>query len=174
MALAKCAWASQSETKGKNGVKGDQTSKEVKRGNCYYFGQTLVIRPKSSQINKGKRIGKATGEIADNDCFGYGQLDRASAYIVARGINWRIRYIEGVKNKCNLDCSELAGIAVNFAYNKEIVPSTVYSGNIAPTLVATKLFKTIAYEKGMKLKVGDIIVNPGHHVIVVTKDGIGA
>lgn len=174
MALAKCAWASQSETNGKNGKKGDQTGKEVKRGNCYNFGQTLVIRPKSCQIDKGTRIGQAAGKIADNDCFGYGQADRTSAFAVSKGIGWKISKIKTVKTKCNVDCSELAGIAVNFAYNKELVPSSVYSGNIANTLVATKLFKTVAYKKGMQLKVGDILVNPGHHVIVVTKDGIGA
>ena len=174
MALAKCAWASQSEVKGKNGKKGDQTTNEVKRGNCYDFGQTIVIRPKKSQIGKGKLIGKAAGEMADNNAYGYGQSDRCSSFDVNKGIKWDINSIERVTVKSNCDCSELAGMSINFAYKKGIIPSSVYSGNIAKIAISTGKFKSIEYKNGMNLKVGDIIVAPGHHVIVVTKSGKGA
>ena len=39
-----CGWASTSEKGTKNGVKGDQTGKEVKTGAYYNFGQNQVIR----------------------------------------------------------------------------------------------------------------------------------
>ncbi len=174
MALAKCAWASQSEAKGKDGKQGDQTGFEVKRGNCYNFGQTIVIRLKSAYAVKAKTIGKAAGEMADNDAYGYGQKDRVSSFKVNSGIKWKVGKIEKVTTKSNCDCSELAGMSINFAFKKEIIPSSVYSGNIEALAKGTGKFKSLKYKKGMKLKVGDILVAPGHHVIVVTKDGVAA
>ena len=127
------AWASISEKGTANGIKGDQTTKEVKIGNYYNFGQNEFLRPKNEEI--GKKIAIAV--------------------------------------KCNIDCSELALCAVNFALGYAALPSTLYTGNIRLALLALKdkngkhLFSCLNNLKEKDLKVGDLPLKAGHHIIVV-------
>ena len=166
-----CAWASISEKGTANGIKGDQTVREVKLGNYYNFGQNEFLRPLDEEI--GKKIAIAAARIAINDNIGYGQIDRSTSYKEFCKIKWDINKIKDVKVKCNIDCSELALCAVNFALGYAALPSTLYTGNIRLALLALKdkngkhLFSCLKNLKEKDLKVGDLPLKAGHHIIVV-------
>lgn len=76
---------------------------------------------------------------------------------------------------CEIDCSELAACAVNVAYGKALISSSVYSGNIGVALKATGHFTELTASKYLGvseyIQCGDIIVAPGKHVIVAYTDG---
>ena len=166
-----CAWASISEKGTANGIKGDQTTKEVKIGNYYNFGQNEFLRPLDEEI--GKKIAIAAARIAINDNIGYGQIDRSTSYKEFCKISWDIERIKEIKVKCNIDCSELALCSVNFALGYAALPSTLYTGNIRLALLALKdkngkpLFSCLKNLKEKDLKVGDLPLKAGHHIIVV-------
>lgn len=166
-----CAWASISEKGTANGIKGDQTVREVKLGNYYNFGQNEFLRPKDEEI--AKKIAIAAARIAINNNIGYGQIDRSTSYKEFCKVNWDINRIKEIKVKCNIDCSELALCAVNFALGYAALPSTLYTGNIRLALLALKdkkgkpLFSCLKNLKEKDLKVGDLPLKAGHHIIVV-------
>lgn len=166
-----CAWASISEKGTANGIKGDQTKKEVKLGEYYDFGQKEFLRPKDNKM--GKKMAIAAARIAMNDNIGYGQIDRKTAYEEFCKIGWKIDKIKDVKKKCNIDCSELALCAVNFALGYAALPHTLYTGNIKVALLALKdkqgkhVFEYLTNLKEKDLKAGDLPLKAGHHVIVV-------
>lgn len=166
-----CAWASANEYGKVNGGKaGDQTGKEVKCGLIYNFGQTRVYRCKNR--NKALRIGAAARGMANNNNFGYCQNHRTTGYNALKNAGW---VVANVKSPVEVDCSELAACAVNVAYSKAMIPSSVYSGNIGKALLNTGLFKELKTSKYLGkseyIKCGDIIVAPGKHVIVAYTDG---
>lgn len=166
-----CAWASTGENgKATGGKPGDQTGKEVKCGSIYNFGQTRVYRCKNRE--KALLIGAAAKGIADNNAFGYNQSNRTSSYKELQKVNW---VVANVKSLCDIDCSELAACAVNVAYKKSLIPSSVYSGNIGSTLLSTGYFTELKESKYLGkseyIRCGDIIVAPGKHVIVAYTDG---
>ena len=166
-----CAWASISEKGTANGIKGDQTKKEVKIGNYYNFGQNEFLRPRDEEV--GKKMAIAAARIAENDYIGYGQIDRNTAYNEFCKINWDINRIKEIKVKCNVDCSELALCAVNFALGYAALPHTLYTGNIKDVLLALKnkekkhVFDCLKNLKEKDLKAGDLPLKAGHHIIVV-------
>ena len=166
-----CAWASVNELGKVNGGKaGDQTGKEVKCGRIYNFGQTRVYRCKNR--NKAVRIGAAAKGMATNNNFGYCQNHRTTGYNALKNAGW---VVANVKSPVEIDCSELAACAVNVAYGKSMIPSSVYSGNIGKALLNTGLFKELKASKYLGkseyIECGDIIVAPGKHVIVAYTDG---
>lgn len=166
-----CAWASISEKGTANGIKGDQTKKEVKIGNYYNFGQNEFLRPKDAEV--GKKIAIAAARIAENNYIGYGQIDRNTAYNEFCKIKWDINRIKEIKVKCNIDCSELALCAINFALGYAALPHTLYTGNIKVVLLALKnkekkhVFDCLKNLKEKDLKAGDLPLKAGHHIIVV-------
>lgn len=166
-----CAWASISEKGTANGIKGDQTKKEVKIGNYYNFGQNEFLRPRDAEV--GKKMAIAAARIAENDYIGYGQIDRNTAYNEFCKLKWDINRIKEIKVKCNIDCSELALCAVNFALGYAALPHTLYTGNIKVVLLALKnkekkhVFDCLKNLKEKDLKAGDLPLKAGHHIIVV-------
>ena len=159
-----CAWASISEKGTANGIKGDQTKKEVKIGNYYNFGQNEFLRPRDAEV--GKKMAIAAARIAENDYIGYGQIDRNTAYNEFCKINWDINRIKEIKVKCNIDCSELALCAVNFALGYAALPHTLYTGNIKVVLLALKnKEKKHIFDCFKNIKEKDL--KAGHHIIVV-------
>lgn len=169
--MVKCAWASQDERKKlSGGTAGDQNGLEIKCGNLYNFGQTRVYRCKDR--TKAELIGAAAKGIADNNHFGYCQAHRTSGYTALKDKSW---VVSAVTTNCELDCSEMAACAVNVAYKKALISSSVYSGNIGKALVSTGYFTELSTSKYLGvseyIECGDIIVRPGHHVIVAYTDG---
>lgn len=169
--MVQCAWASQDE-RGKlsGGHAGDQTGSEIKTGSIYNFGQTAVYRCKDRA--KGLEIGAAAKAIALNNHFGYDQSQRTSGYLALKNVNWAA---ENVTTAVELDCSIMAACAVNAAYKKALLPSSVYSGNIGTALTNTGLFEKLTASKYLGkseyIQCGDIIVAPGKHVIIAYTDG---
>ena len=169
MGKIKCAWASQDENKkAKNGVAGDQTGKEVKVGEWYNFGQTHVIRPKNEV--DGASIADAAIAIAENDCVGYDQNQRTTLYDELKKLDWDYNKLT---IKCETDCSAFAAVCCNVAGIP--ISKNVYSGNIVDACKKTGKFTILTDKKYLSsddyLKEGDILVAPGHHVIVVCQDG---
>lgn len=166
-----CAWASANEYgKTTGGKAGDQTGKEVKCGNIYNFGQTRVYR--CADRKYAVKIGAAAKAIALNNNFGYCQGHRTTSYNALKNANW---IVANVKTPVEIDCSMLGGCSVNVAYGKQLISSSVYSGNIGSALLATGLFKELKASKYLGkseyIECGDIIVAPGKHVIVAYTDG---
>lgn len=166
-----CAWASSDERgKLKGGKAGDQTGKEVKCGAIYNFGQTRVYRCVDRKY--AVKIGTAAKAIALNNNFGYCQGHRTTSYNALKNANW---IVANVKTPVEIDCSMLGGCSVNVAYGKQLISSSVYSGNIGSALLATGLFKELKASKYLGkseyIECGDIIVAPGKHVIVAYTDG---
>lgn len=166
-----CAWASIGENgKATGGKAGDQTGKEVKCGRIYDFGQTRVYRCKDR--DKALAIGAAAKGMAENNMFGYNQSSRTTSFTELKKVKW---VVADVKTPCNTDCSELGACAVNVAYKKELISSSVYSGNIGSALLKTGYFEELKASKYMGkseyIQCGDIIVAPGKHVIVAYTDG---
>lgn len=169
--MVQCAWASMDE-RGKisGGKAGDQTGKEIKLGNIYNFGQSVVYRCKDR--TKALEIGAAAKAIALNNSFGYDQKQRVSGYTALSNASW---VVANVKTAVELDCSIMAGCAVNVAYKKTLISSSVYSGNIGSALMSTGLFNKLTASKYLGkseyIQCGDIVVAPGKHVIVAYTDG---
>ena len=110
--------------------------------------------------------------MATNNNFGYCQNHRTTGYNALKNAGW---VVANVKSPVEIDCSELAACAVNVAYGKSMIPSSVYSGNIGKALLNTGLFKELKASKYLGkseyIECGDIIVAPGKHVIVAYTDG---
>lgn len=157
----KCAWASIDENKKTHGGKAGNQGAELKTGAYYEFGQKYIIRAKDSTIAHG--IADAAYLMVINKCIGYDQYQRETLYVVAQKAKWNAA---GIKTLCECDCSELAVVAINCAVKKALIKANTYSGNIAERCVDTGLFKKMVIKKNTVIKQGDIIVNPGHHVII--------
>ena len=161
------AWASIGENgKATGGKKGDQTKKEVKVAPYYEFGQTWVIRFRST--SRGKKAGKAAKLLAENDNIGYNQADRISLFNECERINWDMNRISEIR-PCNCDCSELVVCSVNFAYGKKKL-GCYYTTKSLPTICNT--FKTNFIRKDSaiktkKFKKGDMVGKSGHVIINV-------
>lgn len=159
----RCAWASIDENGRTHGGKaGDQTGREVKTGDYYNFGQTVVLRPKDATY--GYWIAKYAYDIANNSNVGYDQYQRKTLYDITAATGWKKTT---VNQKCECDCSELAVCAINYAAEKPLLSASVYSGNIVTEAMKTGRFTEIKITKSYSPKQGDIVVRPGHHVIIV-------
>lgn len=160
----RCGWASWSEHKTANGTKGDQTGKEVKLGNWYSFGQTTVWRFKDKKL--AEKYANKIVDACKNDHIGYGQNDRTSLYNRAKEKDFQIHKIT---KDCNCDCSSLTAcclIAVGIDVSPNNTTSTLNSA-LASTGNFTKLTGSKYTGTWANLQIGDIINDPGHHVISV-------
>lgn len=162
-----CAWASMSENGGINGVPGDQTGNEVKRGDWYQFGQDEVFRWNNDSW--GRMAAALAGGIANNNHVGYGQDDRLTFFYAWRAVNYDISQLT---TDCNTDCSAFIGAIVN-AVGIPCDPS-VTTFNMADVLLGTGQF--VRYtgsswtDSDSLLRAGDIVCNSQRHVIMVTDD----
>lgn len=157
----KCAWASIDENKKTHGGKAGNQGAELKTGPYYDFGQKYIVRAKDANI--AHEIADAAYLMVINNCIGYDQYQRETLYVVAQAANWNAA---DIKTLCECDCSELAVVAINCAVKKALIKADTYSGNIIERCVDSALFKKMAIKKNTTIKQGDIIVNPGHHVII--------
>lgn len=152
--------------KAKGGKAGDQTGKELRISDWRDFGQTYVYRFKDTDLARlaaNKMIG-----LCNSRYVGYDQSDRTSLTAELESVDW---VVSKLKTMCETDCSALVA-AVCKAVGVSISPD-VYSGNIGAGLLKTGDFDVFG-SKGYihsykKLRVGDILVRPGHHVAMVVK-----
>lgn len=140
----------------KNGVKGDQTSREIRVQNWYLRdgGWDYYLEPKDSMIaHRAAKIGRM---ICENDSFGYDQVDRWSGLAA---------FPDGTGD---FDCSSLA-ISCYILGGLDL-PRKGYSGDIVERLMATGQFNIYTDDehlKSDKLAVpGGIYVAPRKHVVI--------
>lgn len=162
-----CAWASLSETGGVDGVPGDQTGSEVKRGEWYQFGQDEVFRWKNESL--GRMAAALAGGIANNNHVGYGQNDRLTFFYAWRAVGYDISRLTA---DVNVDCSAFVCAIVN-ACGIPCDPSGT-TFNLASVLGATGQFTRYTGSEWLQsdsmLRPGDIVNASSHHVIMVTDD----
>lgn len=165
----KCAWASIDERgKASGGAIGDQTGRELKTGDYYNFGQTVVIRCKDRR--KAHKIANAAKHIANSNLCGYDQMNRESLFRELEKVKFDYKKLS---KECETDCSALVACAVACAYGKELISRKCWTGNLEPACVSTGEFtvltKPIADPEYL-LK-GDIILNKSAHVIICIENG---
>lgn len=167
----KCGWASIDERgRASGGSAGDNTKDghELKTGDWYWFGQTMVIRPKSRSL--GQKMAKVMQKLCDNPCIGYDQSQRTTLWKELSKVGWDV---DKFKKKCETDCSALTAVVCK-ACGVSISPD-VWTGNLWSALYRTKKFiklDSAYYVKNKKgLRAGDIVLNPERHVIMVISDG---
>ena len=167
MAVNLFAWASIGENgKATGGKPGDQTNKEVKVGNYYYFGQTEVIR--FNKVYYGRRAAKIAKWLAENNATGYDQSTRQTLFDLAERCNWKFGTLkEALKvKKVNTDCSAFASTVINLAFKKRVI-------GCATTSTITDACKRSGYFKILKVAdaekkwhKGDMPNKPGKHIII--------
>lgn len=172
MANVKCAWAAIDENgKARGGKAGDQTGRECRVGSWYNFGQKMAYRWKDRK--KAEEYAKIITAFCNNKNIGYDQNDRVTLFNILKENNWD--YTK-VNKPVECDCSEIVGCAINCVERKEVVPSWIYTGNLAALLEKTGLFESVLTGtkycgKSDYLMIGDICNNPGRHVISAVEDG---
>lgn len=159
----KAITASISEKGTINGVKGDQTGKEVYEREYYEFGQTLFFRP--ADPSDAAYIVAIARRIANNKNVGYGQSDRRSIYDILKANGWQSAKINKV---CNTDCSMLVAVVVNCLYESEICAVDTYTGNLENRLYNSGIFAKGKITKYYKPQAGDIVLAPKKHVVIVS------
>ncbi len=172
MATVQCAWAAIDENgKARGGKAGDQTGRECRVGNWYNFGQTMVYRWKDRK--KAAKYAKIVKALCNNENIGYDQNDRVTLFNILKKNSWNYTKVNA---PVECDCSELVGCAINCTVGKEVVPSWIYTGNLATLLEKTGLFEIALTgskycSKSDYLMTGDICNKPSSHVISAITDG---
>lgn len=164
MSVAKVAYASISEKGTTSGAVGDQTGKEVRVRDYYDFGQTLYFRFKNSK--DAWWMADICERIANNDNVGYGQPNRVTIYNILKNNGWQSSKI---KSKCNCDCSMLAVVGFNCIYEKPLLASDTYTGNLKARLEKTGKGTINTITKGYKPMAGDIVFKPNKHCVIVCR-----
>ena len=112
-----CGWASINENgKATGGQKGDQTGREVKTGNWYSFGQTVVLRfndrnkaakaatfmgyVNTGALNVRKQPDPDAGKLVSYPCIKQNtEVGVCSSATAPNGALWYYIYIDGAKGK---------------------------------------------------------------------------
>lgn len=174
--MTKCGWASIDERgKASGGKAGDQTGREVKTGDWYYFNQKYVIRYKDAKM--ARRHATVLKKLCNGNLVGYDQNQRISLYSELKKVGFTVSKL---KSKCEADCSSLQNACAIAAGAKGISPSLAtgtmlngldgksgYKGSDDFIILTDKKYLT----SGDYLLQGDIIVAPGHHTIGVLENG---
>lgn len=166
-----CGWASINEHgRARGGASGDQTGREVKIGPWYNFGQTVCLRWKNP--DHAKEYAKIIKALCNNRHVGYDQDQRTTLHNALKALKWD--YTQLVKD-CETDCSAMVAAAVNCVFRRQVVSSSIYTGNLVQALMNTGYFKKLTGSKYCSssdyLCVGDILNRSGHHVISVLENG---
>ena len=161
--MSKIITASSSEKGTINGVKGDQTGKEVYERSYYEFGQSLYFRP--ADPSDTAYIVAIARRIANNQKVGYGQSDRRSIYDLLKRNGWQSAKIN---QAVNTDCSMLVAVVVNCLYEAEICGPDTYTGNLSERLYSSGIFSRGKISKYYKPQAGDIVLAPNKHVVIVS------
>ena len=158
--IATVAYASISEKGTVNGAAGNQTGKELKIADYYDFGQTKYFRFYKS--TDAWWMADIMERLCRNKKIGYSQEDRGSLFNLLRKNGWKSVKVD---LKCNCDCSSLITAAFNCIDEKKVLRADTYTGNLMSRLQASGYGMVHNITKGYKPMAGDIICNPGKHVV---------
>lgn len=160
--------------KATGGTAGDQTGKEVCIRSWYNGGWGFVARAKDPAV--AEKIAQACEAACNNPNVGYDQGGRNTLMTEAQLVNF---ILSKITTPCEADCSSLVAVCVRAALGRDF-----YSGN-APT---TRTLKTVLKNTGAfeiltdskyltsdkHLRRGDILDNPGKHVVMALDNGSAA
>lgn len=157
--------------KARGGTAGDQTGKEICIRNWYRGNWKVLLRPKDPAV--AQKIAAACAAACGNGNLGYDQSGRNTGLTAAKAASWDLGKID---TAAEFDCSSLVTACVQAAGVK------IWDGGNAPTtrtleavLTASGAFETLraaAYLTGTAyLRAGDILLNPGSHVVIVLDGG---
>lgn len=152
----------------KGGLAGDQTGREVCIRDWYLKNWQYVIRPMSEKIaNKAVDIAIS---IALNPNVGYNQAKRNTLYKELKNHDYMVDAI----GKCETDCSAFMTVC----YIAAGVSGLEYETNAPITSTMVKAFRSTGQFEILssaeylridaKLRPGDVLVQPGHHTVMVT------
>lgn len=143
------------------GRAGDQTGKEVRTTNAYQHkkGWRIFRHPNTKTAYW---IGTNARVMADNNNFGYDQLERLSGYNKAKAAGWEPKRVNTL---CELDCSSFVRTAVACALERDIPNFNTAS---EPNVLLSLGFVEITGTPLSQLQLGDIVCTPvqGHTEIV--------
>ena len=160
--------------KATGGTAGDQTGKEVCIRSWYDGGWGFVARAKDPAVAEAMAWLCEAG--CNNPYIGYDQSGRNTLLEQAKAVSFDLSKIA---TPCEADCSSFISVIVRAALGRDF-----YSGN-APT---TRTLKTVLKNTGAfeiledskyltsdkYLRRGDILDNPGKHVVMALDDGANA
>ena len=157
--------------KASGGAAGDQTGKELCIRSWYRGGWKVLLRPKDAAV--AGKIAQACADACANIHLGYDQSGRNTGLQAAEKAGWDLGSID---TAAEFDCSSLVTACVQAA------GIGIWSGGNAPTtrtlewiLQGTGAFLVLTDSKYLTgtgyLRAGDILLNPGSHVVTVLDDG---
>ena len=167
--------ASISENGSVNGIKGDQTKKEVCTRKWYSKPWGSVIRFVNTEM--AEKVAECVEKACKNDNIGYSQDSRNTLLTEARKYGYDV---SKVNIPVNTDCSALVSVACMYAGVDEKVlyknGNSATTRNLQAALKSTgfvKIYTSASYtNKQDKLKRGDILLKSGSHVaVVISNDG---
>ncbi len=172
--LTKAEWAGLDEngTTGWNGKAkaGDQTGKEVRNDNWYYFGQSQIFRATDPAL--AAAIARIAETLADNPAVGYDQSERWTLNDWLKANKYAYTKLT---TPVECDCSALALSCINTALKRQAVNGGMTTATMEAELAKTGLFEMLTDDIYTKtdcyLKAGDLVNAPSNHVIIMTEDG---
>lgn len=144
------------------GAKGDQTGQEVSTQPFYLHAKGwIILRAKSASV--AEKQAYAMRAMCANDCFGYGQHDRNTAWEALSAVDFDPAK---VTTQCNIDCSLAVRACMRYAGIETPAFNTTSEVGV---VMATGHYRQIDFYDGAELYVGDILVTKGkgHTVIVI-------
>ncbi len=148
-----------------NGVKGDQTGREVAQ-EAYYRHKYDWDAMRCKDPNRALMMSYCMASMCNNPNYGYSQSDRYSGLYEAKKVGYDTAKVD---TPCNIDCS--SGVRTCLAYAGYDV-GDFYTGNEYDVIMSTGAFEDVTDEfdhaTGEGLYSGDILVSKkkGHTVIV--------
>lgn len=153
------------------GAGGDQTGKELCIRSWYRGNWKVLLRPRDGDV--AQKIARACLDACGNEKLGYDQSGRNTGLHAAKKAGW---VLGNIRETAEFDCSSLVTACVQAA------GIDIWNGGNAPTtrtlewvLHGTGAFSVLTDSKYLVgsgyLRAGDILLNPGSHVVIVVDDG---
>lgn len=156
----------------KGGAAGDQTKKEVCTRDWYNKGWNVVLRPLSSTL--AEKSVEVALKLAKGNLVGYDQNQRNTLHTAMKAVGHNP---DKLKTKCETDCSAFVTECAIAGGCKELE----YSGNAPTTSTMRKAFTATGKYKALTdskyltsdkyLKLGDVIIKEGSHVVLSVENG---
>ena len=167
--------ASLSENSTVNGVKGDQTKKEVciRAYYIYKYGWSCVLRPNADIAEK---LATECEKACKNDAIGYSQNTRNTLHDEAKKVAYDLSKIT---TPCACDCSSLVTVCAiaagvkNLEYTRNAPTTSTMQTVFLQTGMFTLLTDNKYLLKDTYLRRGDVVISQGHHTVIVLDNGSG-
>lgn len=153
------------------GTAGDQTGKEICIRNWYRGDWKMLLRAKNAAVRK--KIAANCRAACGNEKLGYDQSGRNTGLRAAQKAGWDLG---AIGSAAEFDCSSLATACIQAAgvqiWNGGNAPTTRTMERVLRGTDAFEILKDSKYLIGTAhLLEGDILLNPGRHVVIVVDDG---